>query len=131
MIGRQAAAARTVEVDGSLDALGQLPQRRGGIAPPDGSAGHDHRALRCCEQFRSARHMPWFGRSAPAGMVMRRLTWIEILLGIDKIIQYIHRNFQERRPWFAAQHLTKSDGNVFSDARSLMHRARPLRNREQ
>ncbi len=62
---------------------------------------------------------------------MFRLARIEKRIGIGEVVEDIHWHFEEDGAGLAAQHLAKGRGGVLAQARGLMHRARPLRDRAQ
>src|SRR5215470_10084282 len=45
---------------------------------------------------------------------------IEGSIGVEKVVEHVHRHLQEGWAWFAVQHLAKGDGGIFSQPRRLM-----------
>ena len=87
----QAATARAIEKDGSLDALRKFAQWFGGVTPPDSGASHDDRALRFIQEGCRFVYKFRIGIGASHGSIAGRFTGIKKGLGIDEIIEDIHR----------------------------------------
>src|SRR5215471_6610413 len=123
---RQAATSGSVEEDRGLDAFGQTPQGLGCIAPPDSRTRHDHRTLSLLKNGSSLENIFSFGNGTTRGTIIRRFSRVESSIGVEEVVEHVHWHLQEGWARFAAQHLTKGDGGIFSQPRCLMDGACPL-----